>query len=367
MKSKKYLALSLIGALMGSMLTFMVMPFFSSQLVTFNKTNASQQIPASTTINVTGKDVNIYKAIVSKAEPSVVGITTANPSLLEAFGEDYGTSGIGTGFIVDSRGYILTNSHVVDDGKAKNVTVLFHDQETAPAEILWFDKLIDLAVIKVEKENLVASDLGDSDNVEVGDIAVAIGNPLGLEFKSSATEGIVSGLERKIQIENADGSISEMTGLIQTSAAINPGNSGGPLLNSQGQVIAINSAKASEGEGLGFAIPINVAKPIVDQFMNNGSFQKVKMGVTVDNAKSFQELHGLDFGIKEGIIILQIEKGSIADKSGFEVHDIILEFDGKKIEDRTDLVRYLYNIKPNDKIKVVVFRDEAKTTIDVKF
>ena len=365
MRSKKYLALSLIGALMGSMITFMTMPFFTSQISTMSLTSSG--VPAAvTTINANGGDVNLYKAIVTKAEPSVVGITTKVKSIESLLSGDE-TSGVGTGVIVDSRGYILTNSHVVMDGAAKTVRVLFHDSETLPAEILWTDKLLDLAVLKVDKENLPVAELGDSDLVEVGDIEMAIGNPLGLEFKSSATEGIVSGLDRKIYITNPDNSVSEMQGLIQTSAAINPGNSGGPLLNITGQVIGINSTKASQGEGLGFAIPINIAKPIVEQFIKGGSFNKMMMGVVVDNAKEYQELHDISLGIDKGVIILKVEKDSVAQKAGVRATDIIIKIGDKDIENRSDLLRYMYTIKKGQKIDLVVWRDEAEVRLTLQF
>ncbi len=366
MKSKKYLALSLVGALMGSMITFMTMPFFSAQLSTVSL-NANAALPAAvTTINANGGDVNLYKAIVTKAEPSVVGITTTAKSI-ESIVTGESSQGVGTGVIVDSRGYILTNSHVVMDGSAKTVHVLFHNSETATAEILWTDKLLDLAVLKVDKENLPVAELGDSDQVEVGDIALAIGNPLGLEFKSSATEGIISGLDRKIYITNADNSISEMQGLIQTSAAINPGNSGGPLLNSQGQVIGINSAKASKGEGLGFAIPINIAKPIVEQFIEGGSFNKMMMGVIVDNAKEYQELHGIDLGVDKGVIILKVEKDSVASRAGVMPTDIVVKIGDKNIEGRADLLRYMYTVKEGQTLDLVVWRDETEVKLTLQF
>lgn len=368
MKSKNYFALSVIGALMGSMITFMTMPFFTNGLV---QTNQAADLPTTSnnsTINIVGgKDAdNVYKAIITKAMPSVVGITTTTNPLKSVLGDGI-VSGLGTGVIIDPRGYILTNSHVVDDGAARQVTVMFENSENVTAEILWTDKVMDLAVIKVDKKNLPVAELGDSDAVEVGDISVAIGNPLGLEFQRSATEGIISGLDRTILVQNANGTSSIMEGLIQTSAAINPGNSGGPLLNSKGQVIGINSAKAGEGEGLGFAIPINLAKPIVDQFIENGNFEKVRLGVTVADTKTYQERNSVDFGTDEGVIIIKIDKDSVAAKNGLIVNDIILEFDGLKIDSKEKLIRHLYNLKPGDKVKAVIWRYEEKKNVEIKF
>lgn len=363
MKAKNYLAISLIGAIMGSMFTFMTLPFFASDLINTATTTAPS--PLNTTINVSDKHVdNIYKAIISKGMPSVVGITTVSPSLSSILGGD---TNLGTGFIIDVRGYILTNSHVVDDGNAKQVTVKFSDSTSTPAEILWTDKAIDLAIIKVEKENLPVAELGDSDTVEVGDISVAIGNPIGLEFERTATEGIISGLERSIMVKNMDGTTTQMDGLMQTSAAINPGNSGGPLLNMKGQVIGINSAKAREGEGLGFAIPINVAKPIVDQFIKNGSFKKVVMGINVVDVRRYQQELGVDMGVDQGLIIVKMESGSIAEKSGLQSLDVILKLGKQEIKTREDLMRYLYQVKEGDKVKAVVWRNDKEVEVDIQF
>ena len=146
--------------------------------------------------------------------------------------------GVGTGVIVDSKGYILTNSHVVSDGKAIDVKVLFNDGSTTAGKVLWNDEKLDLAIVKVDKTGLTVAELGDSSKVRVGDIAIAIGNPLGLEFQKSVTQGIISGLDRTIEAEG-----ETMTGLLQTDASINPGNSGGPLLNVNGEVIGICSLK----------------------------------------------------------------------------------------------------------------------------
>ncbi|MBR3719457.1 MAG: trypsin-like peptidase domain-containing protein, partial [Firmicutes bacterium] len=230
----------------------------------------------SISINITD-DMTIAEAIAAKTMPSVVGISTVATQTYNGFGGfggfwgfgggggTYDTTMVGTGVIVDEAGYILTNSHVVNDGDTKSVTVSLYDGSDVDGTVLWNDSTLDLAVVKIEDTgDLVAADLGDSDTVNIGAYAAAIGNPLGLEFERSMSQGIISGLNRSIQV--SDGSkTTTMEGLMQTDATINSGNSGGPLFNSKGQVIGINTAKASSGEGMGFAIPINVAKPIVEQ------------------------------------------------------------------------------------------------------
>lgn len=364
MKSGKYLSMALIGAIIGCMITYMSLPFFVPGIEGYLASSTASNEPV--TINVTGNTDNIYKAIIKKSMPSVVGITTVS-SPMNFFSGGEITQGVGTGVIVDSKGYILTNSHVVDDGAASQVTVMFEDGTSTKAEIIWNDKSIDLAIIKVEKQGLTIAELGDSDQVEVGDIAVAIGNPLGLEFQRTVTEGIISGLDRTINVENNDGSVTKMENLIQTSAAINPGNSGGPLLNQKGQVVGINSAKAGDGEGLGFAIPINLAKPIVEQFIETGSFQKVVLGVSVVDVETYQQMMNVDFGIKKGVIIIKVEPGSIAEKNGIRVNDIITEMGDQKIDSNQDLLRYLYQVKTGDKIKTKVWRDEKNVDLEIGF
>ncbi len=364
MKSTKALSLALIGAIIGSMLTYISLPFFVPEVE--NLLTPTNSDKGNVTINVTGNSDNIYKAIIKKSMPSVVGITTVS-SPLNFFGGEEITQGVGTGVIVDKKGYILTNSHVVNDGTASQVTVMFDDGTSAQAQTIWNDKSIDLAIVKVDKQNLTVAELGNSDNVEVGDIAVAIGNPLGLEFQRTVTEGIISGLDRTISIQGADGSVSQMENLIQTSAAINPGNSGGPLLNQNGQVIGINSAKAGEGEGLGFAIPINLAKPIVDQFIETGSFQKVVLGVQVVDVVTYQQMMNVDFGIDKGVIIIKVEPGSVAELSGIQVNDVITDMNGQKIDTNQDLLKYLYQIKKGDLVKSKIWRNEKNINIDIQF
>lgn len=364
MNTKKYMALMLCGGVMGSMITFLSFPFFTNN-ITQKYINVS---PTNSVINIEGQTTdNIYKAIIAKAMPSVVGVTTVSQSSLQELINNESSTGVGTGVIIDPRGYIITNSHVVNDGSVKEVNVTFSDSTIGKAEVLWVDKHMDLAVIKVDAEGLVAAELGDSDTVEVGDISVAIGNPLGLELQRSVTEGIISGLNRSVRVKNADGTVSVILNLMQTSAAINFGNSGGPLLNDKGQLIGINTAKAKEGEGLGFAIPINEAKPIIEQFIEEGTFKKVVLGVTISNVAEYQEMTGADFGIESGVIIIKIEPDSVAKINGLLVNDVIVKINNEKIENKIDLFRYLYKVKTGDSVKMTVWRENKYVTLDVKF
>ena len=354
---------ALVGAILGSVITMLVI---SQNILPFMQNinpNTQNNNPQTASINVEGDNPEtIYKAVVQKAMPSVVGITTVSTQNDYFFGVRQ-TSGVGTGVIVDERGYILTNSHVVDDGAATSVTVLFYDGSKQEAKVLWNEKALDLAVIKVEKTGLPVAELGDSDTVEVGDISVAIGNPLGLEFERSVTQGIISGLNRSIQISETE----SIDNLIQTDASINPGNSGGPLLNSKGQVIAINSAKISSAEGLGFAIPINIAKPIVDQFIEKGEFQRVYLGIRGIDVDYYKQATGANLNIETGIYIASVEPGSAAEKAGLKEGDVLVKFDGKDMNQMSKLVRELYTKRPGDSASVEIFRDGKTINVDITF
>ena len=299
---------------------------------------------------------NVYKAVATKATPSVVGITTLTVNTNNFFNIPLESEGVGSGVIVDKRGYILTNSHVINDGKAAKVSVMFADATSVDGKVLWNDSKLDIAVIKVEKDNLDVAELGDSDEVEVGDIAVAIGNPLGLEFNKTVTQGIISGLDRVITTENG-----QMDDLLQTDASINPGNSGGPLLNSKGQVIGINTAKAGNAEGLGFAIPINTIKPIIEQVISDGKFEKVTLGIKGVDVSQF----GLD--IENGVYVVAVENDTPAKKAGISSGDIIVEVDGKKIESMTGLTKSLYKYNKGEKVALKVYKDGQEKEVQVQF
>ncbi len=354
---------ALTGAILGSLITMLVVSqniLPSIQNIVPSITNGSV---STSSINVEGENPEtIYKAVVQKAMPSVVGITTVSTQNDFFFGTRQ-TNGVGTGVIVDERGYILTNSHVVDDGAATSVTVLFYDGSKQEAKVLWNEKALDLAVIKVDKTGLPVAELGDSDTVEVGDISVAIGNPLGLEFERSVTQGIISGLNRSIQISETE----TIDNLIQTDASINPGNSGGPLLNSKGQVIAINSAKISSAEGLGFAIPINIAKPIVDQFIEKGEFQRVYLGIRGVDVDYYKQATGSNINVEKGIYIATVEDGGSAEKAGIKEGDVLLKFDGKEIDSMSKLIREIYSKRPGDNATIEIFRDGKTLEVDVTF
>lgn len=358
---KRSISAALAGIVLGSAITlgatYAFLPdFLSARGISFG--NAQQEI----TINPT-QDLTVYSAVAKKAMPSIVGITTV------ALQRDwfYGVrevSGVGTGVIVDARGYILTNSHVVGDGTVQEVTALLNDGRKLKAEVLWNEKSLDLAIIKVDGDNFPVAELGDSDEIEVGEIAVAIGNPLGLSFQRSLTQGVISGLNRTITAGTSGETIEN---LIQTDASINPGNSGGPLLNAQGQVIGINTVKVSTGEGLGFAIPINTAKPIVDQFIEKGEFTRVYLGIQGTDVDVFESATGVKLPSDFGVYVAQTVEDSVATKYDIKPNDIIIKIGDNKINKKGDLVRAIYKYRPGDNATVTVIRNNEELDIDIVF
>ncbi len=354
------------------------------------KTSAVQQLPPaqgttavvtqsggsedskSITISV-NEDSTIAEAIAAKVSPSVVGVTTtwsATTSGGYGFffgfgggdGYSYDASGVGTGIIVDEAGYILTNSHVVNDGDYKTITISLYDGTTKEAKLLWNDATLDLAIVKIDADGLVAAELGDSDELQVGSYAAVIGNPLGLAFERSMTQGIISGLNRSITASNgSSGSATKMEGLIQTDATINSGNSGGPLLNSKGQVVGVASARASSGENMGFAIPINVAKPIVDQIKATGTFNRPYIGITgigLGEQKSYTEDQLEEyFGTKTGVYVNSVTEAGGAAMAGLKKGDIILSVDGTEVNTMNRINSLLIAYKAGDVVTLEVLRD----------
>lgn len=323
-------------------------------------------VGSNTTIN-TSSNMGTTEAVAEKVLQSVVGITATTTQLTQDFfwgQQEEEVSGVGTGIIVDEAGYILTNSHVVLDSEDTKLTVLLSDSSEVSGTVEWLDATLDLAIVKINAKGLTAVDLGDSDAINIGQYVAAIGNPLGLEFQGSVTQGVVSGLDRTITASSDNKEVT-MEGLIQVDAAINSGNSGGPLLNEKGEVIGINTAKAS-GEGMGFAIPINTAKPIIESIKESGEFSRVYMGISVgDVSEVVESSPNVNLGTDTGAYVVSVSKGSPAEKAGLKAKDVIIEVDGKKIKSRSELINLLLNYNSGDTIEVKYYRDGKLATTKV--
>ncbi|NLP31132.1 MAG: trypsin-like serine protease [Clostridiales bacterium] len=322
-------------------------------------------------INITTQShIDTAEAVAKKVIPSVVGISTTTEVIREnILGMRRGelVEGVGTGFIVHKDGYILTNSHVIGDGSARNITVQLTDRREMEGRVLWNDTTLDLAIVKIDATNLIPVELGDSDEVNIGAYAVAIGNPFGLDFDRSVTQGVISGLDRTITVGN-NTQQATMEGLMQTDASINSGNSGGPLLNSKGEVIGINTAKAATGEGLGFAIPINTAKPIIKEVMETGTFKKAYIGIGGADVELYlQYFPQDDFGTETGVYISKIYEGSPADNAGLRIGDAIVAIDDIEIKTMEQLTRELFSFKPGDVVNITFYRNGKMMKAELKF
>ncbi|MFH0779492.1 MAG: trypsin-like peptidase domain-containing protein [Parcubacteria group bacterium] len=279
--------------------------------------------------------------------------------------------GAGTGFVIGSDGLILTNRHVVED-EAADYAVVFNDEKKYEAKVLARDAVYDIAVLKIDAQNLPVAELGDSDKIEIGQTVIAIGNTLS-EYQNTVTRGVISGLSRRITAGDAAGSSEIIDGAIQTDAAINPGNSGGPLLNLSGQVIGINTAINSSGQSIGFAIPINQVKTAIASVKQSGKIIRPWLGVRyvqIDSDFAAENKLKYDYGalVVRGSAAgdFAVSAGGPADKAGIEANDIILEVNGQKIDSGHLLVNEIAKYKPGDEIQLKVFHEDKEESLKVK-
>jgi len=272
-----------------------------------------------------------------------------------------GANGTGSGFIFDPAGWILTNKHVVDG--ADQITVTLNDSRVFSGRVYGIDTLTDLAIVKIDATGLPVADLGSSEELELGQLAIAIGNPLG-NFENTVTTGVVSGLGRQIQAGDSSGTTSEqLNNLIQTDAAINPGNSGGPLINSAGQVIGINTAVNQDAQGIGFAIPISVARPIAQLALAGKEIERPWIGVYYKLVDA-QVAKDLGLAVDHGVLVDRpasgapaVFAGSPADEAGLLEGDIVVAVDGQTVDQDHDLSTRILPHVPGDTVTLSVVRD----------
>lgn len=319
--------------------------------------------------------------LVKKLSPSVVNISTTSVSKSQTrsyqspfgdrrdeqfddffkkfFGDsperEFKRKGLGSGFIFSEDGYIVTNNHVVE--RATDIKVILQNGDSYPAKVIGTDPKSDLALLKIEpKTKLPAVKFGNSDRLEIGDWVLAIGNPFGLGH--TVTSGIISAKGRSLGLGSYDD-------FVQTDAAINPGNSGGPLFNFQGEVIGVNTAIIAGGQGIGFAIPVNMAKNVVSQLRNGGKVVRGWIGVYVQQVTP-EIAESLELGDDDGALVADITEGGPADKAGLKRGDIIIELNGNKIDQMPDLPKLVASYSPGTKTKLKVLRDGKEKVLNVK-
>lgn len=289
--------------------------------------------------------------------PTVVGIT--NKALArDMFNRQIESTGVGSGVIFKSDGYIVTNNHVIEG--AREIIVSLADGRTVNAELVGADDMTDIAVVKVDAKDLPTATFGNSDEVVVGEPAIAIGNPMGLEFQGSVTVGVISALNRTLELSD------RRVKLFQTDAAISPGNSGGALVNADGEIIAINSAKlAADGvEGMGFAIPINTVQLIINELLEKGYVARPYLGVTIFDPPTAAR-YGYQLTIDKGVYVFQIRLDSPAGRAGLQRGDVILTINGKEVNTVNEVRNEVTSHKVGDKVKLKIDRDGKEFEVEL--
>jgi serine protease Do len=381
----KYVAISLIFTLLGAMLMYYIIPYLNvngTDILMDNQNEGQQDLEGQTSVSLgdsllqsqTENDIKIdpnnpVVDIAEKVGPAVVGITNKSVVIYQDFfwGNqiEREQEGYGSGIIISKDGYIVTNSHVVSG--AKELYVILQGGKKVKAELVGSDPRSDVAVVKIDHPDLVVAKLGDSDKIKQGELAVAIGNPLGHELAGTVTVGYISAVNRKLQVQD------KILHLIQTDAAINPGNSGGALVNVKGEVIGMNTVKITQStgygaEGLGFAIPSNDFKKIVEEIVKYGEVERPWLGIRGGDmtAQLGKELGYPENAPDDGVFVSEVYIDGPAGKAGLLPRDIIIEFDDKKIQKFEQVVDIISQHKVGDIVNIKVWRNQKIILLSVK-
>lgn len=359
----KYIMCTVLLMIIASVSTLFLYKMYLNINVENDQTpNVSDNTAIRLAANSEEKTEDITETL-EKVTKCVVGISkikNKGDSILETTATE--DLKLGTGIIISENGYIITNWHLAGN-KYSSCYVTMEDGTVYNGNTVWADSDLDLAVVKISANNLKYLQLGDSDNIKIGETVYAIGNPIGIEFQRTVTKGIISGLNRTIKIEENKNS-SYMEGLIQTDASINQGNSGGPLINTKGEVIGINSVKIETAEGIGFAVPINIIKPVVESLANGGEFEEAYLGIFAYDKEVIKYLNN-DVTFNEGIYVVKIAKDGPAAKTNLKTGDVITKIDGNSINRMSELRTYIYRKKPGEKITLTISRNSKELPIEV--
>lgn len=379
--NKGYLLSSLVGIVLGALLVIIAVPAlinynvlpYDPETETENAAGIEGEAPIQQNVSV---DVTTQvTAAVEKAQGAVVGVTNIQAN---NFWNQQAEAGTGSGVVykrADDVAYIVTNHHVIEG--ADQVEITLADGTKAPGEIRGSDIWTDLAVIEIPAEHVrTVAEFGDSDALTPGEPVIAIGNPLGLQFSGSVTQGIISGLERAIPIDiDQNGSVDWQAEVLQTDAAINPGNSGGALVNINGQVVGINSMKIAQNavEGIGLSIPINDAVPIIEDLERFGEVQRPSMGITiggdVSSVSTYHQRETLQLpeDVTKGVFVAGVVPNSPAALAGLQELDVIVALDGEPVTNILELRKHLYNEKEvGDQMEVTFYRNGERQEVVLK-
>ena len=360
---KVFMSILLVASIsIGSITIYEI--YTTSNKISIAKNNEIGVQKISQEINIEKENENQeISKVVEETLQAVVGISKIKNSGTSIFVADSTNKlGIGTGVIISENGYIVTNEHVSGE-KYSSCYVTLENGEVYNGNVIWSDSNLDMSIVKINIKGLKSIKIGDSDQVKIAQEVYAIGNPIGVEFQRTVTKGIISGKDRTIKIEE-DGNSTYMEDLIQTDATINPGNSGGPLINSKGEMIAINSVKITSAEGIGFSIPINIIKPVIEKIVETGEFEEAYLGIFAYDREVIPYLNnGINF--EKGIYVAQIDKAGPAKNSELKIGDIITKIDEEEINKMSELRRYIYTKNPKDKIKLTILRNNKQIEIEL--
>lgn len=377
-KNKRGLLFHLTTGVVGGIVAaFIIVVLIANNLIPmFDFNSSTSQSPLSESTETMSKDLtsdseikDVPIAEVSKAVVGVKNIRTLDPWTNTTQG------GTGSGIIYkqeNNKAYIVTNNHVIED--AEEIEIELSNKEVVPAKLLGSDPLTDLAVLEMDDEHVeYVAEFYDSDKLEVGETVIAIGNPLGSEFAGSVTKGIISGLNRSVEVDtNGDKQPDWVTEVLQTDAAINPGNSGGALVNTKGKVIGINSMKVAQSavEGIGLAIPSNTAQPIIKDLEEKGEVNRPTLGIATAPLNQVppevQQQIDLPKDVRSGMVIANVDSDSPAEKAGLKKFDVITKINQQEIASIVDIKVALYtDALPNDKVTVEYVRDGKKKTSEL--
>ena len=375
---RNYILVAIIFTLIGALAMYTVLPYLTGRSLADNQPGsqgngsiAGGQPEADDSGSIIGSNEDLYidrdnpvADIAEKVDKAVVGITNRREVLVQDFFFSMvkkNIEGTGSGIIISKEGHILTNHHVIDG--AKELFVILSDGKTVEAELVGSDPQSDIAVLKIEHDDLTVAKIGDSDKVRKGDFVIAIGNPLGHELAGTISFGVVSAASRELQLN--DGRTME---LIQTDAAINQGNSGGALVNMNGEVIGMKTIKFGGElvEGLGFAIPSNIFKPIAEEIIKTGKVtypQKPWLGVYILDVT---EAISREYGYPVGVLITDIEKDSPAAEAGLKPGDVIIGYNDQKVETSQQLKAFIEKSKVGEVVDIKLWRNENEFVLKVK-
>lgn len=365
-----------LGGLAGGVITAIILAvLFMNNIIPVSQnteSNGTEQKNTANIIQTLASDEADVSTNIEEVASAVVGVVNLQQRSVWTGDEEAGT---GSGIIYkkeDGKAYVVTNQHVVDG--AENVEIVLDNDERIPATVLGQDALTDLAVLEVDGANIhTVAKLGTSEDIAVGETVLAIGNPLGLEFANTVTKGIISGLNRSVEVDtNSDGQADWVTEVLQTDAAINPGNSGGALVNADGEVIGINSMKIAQSavEGIGFAIPVDTALPIMEQLETEGEITRPLIGISTaalyQVPPEYRYEINLPNDVEGGMVIANVEAGSPADQAGLQQFDVITKINGQEVTSILELRKYLYSeTSIGEAIKIEYIRDGKVETTEL--